>query len=103
MPELLEQQTYYWEQQFLKISYANSILSMVDEVEGTEEEKKALIGNAHLLRAYEYFQLATLFCLPYSEQNKNALGLPLKRTLDYGEDVSRKTLDETMSFIRDEL
>ncbi|HEY8387467.1 MAG TPA: RagB/SusD family nutrient uptake outer membrane protein, partial [Parasegetibacter sp.] len=102
-PNLLEQQSYYWEQQFLKISYANAILSNIDKVEGTAEDKKRLTEDAHLVRAYEYFQMTMLYCLPYSEENRNQLGMPLKQTLDYGEDVKRKTLGETMDFIKAEL
>jgi hypothetical protein len=61
MPALLEQQTYYWEQQFLKISYANTILASLDKVTGSQQDKKRLTEDAHLLRAYEYFQLAAVF------------------------------------------
>jgi len=103
MPALLEQQTYYWEQQFLKISYANTILASLDKVTGSQQDKKRLKEDAHLLRAYEYFQLATLFCLPYSEENRNQLGLPLKMSLSYDEDLRRKTLGQTMDFIEQEL
>lgn len=103
MPTLLEQQSYYWEQQYLKISYANTILSAIDKVEGTQAEKKRLVEDAHLLRAYEYFQLAALYCLPYSEENRNQLGLPVKETLNYGEDVKRRSLAATMEFIENEL
>jgi SusD family. len=103
MPKLLEQQSYYWEQQYLKISYANAILASIDKVEGTAEDKKRLLEDAHFLRAYEYFQLAVLYCLPYSEENRNQLGLPLKQTLAFDESVKRKTLEETMDFIGSEL
>lgn len=103
VPKLLEQQSFYWEQQYLKISYANTILASIEKVEGTAEDKRRLQEDAHLLRAYEYFQLATLYCLPYSDNSKNQLGLPLKQTLEYDENVKRKTLGETMEFIRNEL
>lgn len=96
-------QTYYWEKEFLKIAYANTILATIDEVEGTEQEKALLAQDAHFLRAYEYFNLATLYCLPYSDETKSALGLPLKRTLVYDEDITRKSLEETMNFIEEEL
>src|SRR5690606_787481 len=81
MPELLEHQSYYWEQQYLKISYANTILSTIDKVEGDAQDKKRLVEDAHFLRAYEYFQMMVLYCLPYSDENRSQLGLPLKSTL----------------------
>lgn len=96
-------QTYYWEKEYLKIAYANTILATIDEVEGTAQAKATLSQDAHFLRAYEYFNLATLYCLPYSDETKSALGLPLKRTLVYDEDITRKSLEETMNFIEDEL
>lgn len=96
-------QTYYWEKEFLKIAYANTILASVDDVEGTPQEKEILTQDAHFLRAYEYFNLATLYCLPYSDETKSALGLPLKRTLVYDEDITRKSLEATMDFIEAEL
>jgi hypothetical protein len=102
-PELCALQTYYWEQEFLKIAYANTVLSAIDDLEGSDTDKKRLKEDAHFLRAYEYFNLATLYCLPYSDENKEALGLPLKMTLVYDEDVTRKTLEETMQFIEEEL
>lgn len=96
-------QTYYWEKEFLKIAYANTILATIDDVEGTAQEKALLAQDAHFLRAYEYFNLATLYCLPYSDETKSALGLPLKRTLVYDEDITRKSLEETINFIEEEL
>jgi len=103
VPKLLEQQSYYWEQQYLKISYANTILASLEKVDGSQADKNHLAEDAHLLRAYEYFQLATLYCLPYSDKNRNQLGLPIKQTLAYDENVKRKTLGETIDFIREEL
>jgi len=102
-PELCALQTYYWEQEFLKIAYANTVLSAIDALEGTEADKRRIVEDAHFLRAYEYFNLTTLYCLPYSEENKNALGMPLKRTLVYDEDVTRKSLEETIKFIEEEM
>jgi len=96
-------QTYYWENEFLKIAYANTILATINDVEGTAQAKKVLIQDAHFLRAYEFFTLATLYCLPYSDETKSALGLPLKKTLVYDEDITRKSLEETMNFIEEEL
>jgi len=102
-PELCALQTYYWEQEFLKIAYANTVLSVIDDLQGSETDKKSIVEDAHFLRAYEYFNLTTLYCLPYSEENKSALGMPLKKTLVYDEDVTRKSLEETMKFIEDEM
>lgn len=102
-PELCALQSYYWEQEFQKIAYANTVLSAIDDLQGSEAEKKRIVEDAHFLRAYEFFNLTTLYCLPYSEENKSSLGMPLKQTLAYDEDVIRKSLEETMKFIEDDM
>src|SRR5690606_36769839 len=78
-------------------------LANIDKVEGTAADKKRLTEDAHMVRAYEYFLMTILYCLPYSEENRIQMGIPLKQTLDYGEDVKRKTLGETIDFIKAEL
>lgn len=104
-PEWLQEVSYYWQNQWQKIAYANTILATVDDedVIGPDADKKRLKEDAHLLRAYENFQLAVLYCLPYSSANMDALGLPIKKTLAYDEDLTRVSLDETMIYIEDEI
>jgi len=86
------------------IFYANSVLMNIDKVTGgTEEEKLRLKADAHMLRCYAYFQLANTYCLPYTEANKKELGLPIKQSTSFEEDLSRKTLEETYLFIENDL
>lgn len=104
LPDLLPSSaTYYWEQEWNKISYANTVLNTIDQLEGTEVDKVRLIQDAHFLRAYEYYNMMTMFCLPYSEETKDALGLPLKKTLAFDESFKRSSLEETKNFIEEEL
>jgi hypothetical protein len=93
----------YWPQEWKKIFVANLILSTVDEVSGDAEKKKELKAEAHFLRVYSYFNLANVFTLPYTEANKNELGLPIKQNTVFEESVKRATLGATWEFMEADL
>ncbi|MGS2764376.1 RagB/SusD family nutrient uptake outer membrane protein [Sinomicrobium sp. M5D2P9] len=90
---------FYWETEWKKIFTANLVLFYLERVRGSEDRKQQLKVEAHFIRAYSYFQLAQVYCLPYSETNKEELGLPIKETISFEEPVARATLDETWDFI----
>jgi tetratricopeptide (TPR) repeat protein len=92
-----------WVTEFGKIGKANLVLDFLDEVKGTGEEKAALEYEAHFIRAYSYFNLVTVYCLPYSEQNANELGLPLRTTISVEQSLKRASLKETYDFIEADL
>ena len=85
------------------IFYANSVLTNVDKVAGTDAEKQQIKADAHLVRAYAYWQLANTYCLPYTEANKGEMGLPIKRSTSFEEDLTRQSLEETYKFIESDL
>jgi hypothetical protein len=85
------------------IFYANSVLVNVDKVDGTDAEKRRIKADAHLIRAYAYWQLANTYCLPYTEKNKSEMGLPIKKSTSFEEDLTRKSLEETYNFIESDL
>ncbi|TKC65428.1 RagB/SusD family nutrient uptake outer membrane protein [Pedobacter hiemivivus] len=94
--------TNFWTSEYNKVFNANLVLLHVDKVTGTAEEKANLKADAHLIRAYSYWQLATAYCLPYTEANKNEPGLPIKTTPDY-EVPARSSLAETYQLIEADL
>ena len=93
----------YWPTEYKKIFTANMILKYLGEVSGDEATKKKVEAEAHFIRAYSYFQLANTFCLPYTDANKNELGLPLKASTSFDESSKRATLEDTWKFIKDDL
>lgn len=93
----------FWRNEWNKIFHANMVLSYVDRVSGTAEQKANLKADAHLIRAYSLFQLANTYCLPYTEANKNELGLPDKTLTSFEEDMSRQTLGHTYQQIEADL
>lgn len=63
---------------YKKIYEANIVIENVNEVTGSELKKKALLGEALMLRAYNYFALVNLFGMHYDEaKNSTNLGVPL--------------------------
>ncbi|MBV4358839.1 RagB/SusD family nutrient uptake outer membrane protein [Pinibacter aurantiacus] len=93
----------FWTSEYKKIFTANVVLFNVDDVTGSEEAKNQLKADAHFIRALSYWQLANHYCLPYSEANAAAPGLPLKQSVSYAESLVRATLKETYDFIEKEL
>ncbi len=92
-----------WNGEYKKIFTANLILSYLDKVSGNESDKAKVKADAHFIRAYSYWLLANHYCLPYSQANENAPGLPLKKSVDYTEALSRASLKETYAFIEADL
>lgn len=93
----------FWSSEYSKIFSANLVLYNLPRVSGSDELKARLKGEAHLVRAYSLWNLAQTYCLPYNEANKNELGLTLKESTSFEENVERATLEETYNFIESDL
>lgn len=93
----------FWTSEYKKVFTANLVLNYLGKVSGSESLKKELEAESHLVRAYSYMELANIYCLPYTEANKNELGLPLKQSVNFEELSSRNTLEETYALIENDL
>ena len=91
-----------WSGEYKKIYTANTIIASAGDVDNQAEAKEAL-ANAYFVRAWSYFTLAQYYCLPYCDANKQALGLPLRKSTDFEENLGRATLEETYAFILSDL
>lgn len=92
-----------WSGEWRKIFMANMVLAEIEDVDATDEEKANIIAECHFIRAYSYFVLANTFCLPYTEANKQELGLPIKQTTSFDESIKRASLEETYELIESDL
>ena len=92
-----------WEHEYKKIFVANLALNNLDGVTGTESEKATIKADAHFIRAYSYWNLVNTYCLPYTEQNKNEPGLPLKLGVGFDEGVGRQTIERVYQQIESDL
>lgn len=93
----------FWSGEYKKIFTANMVLANLDRVSGTTEDKDKLKADAHFIRAYSYFELANTYCLPYTDANKEAPGLPLKQTVSFEEPVERAPLSAVYDLIESDL
>lgn len=56
-----------WELYYHKILMCNVLLGDLDNMKGTDKERKDMAGEAYFMRAYSYFMLANLYAAPYSK------------------------------------
>ena len=93
----------YWPVEWKKIFTANLILQNLSKVKGSAEEKAEIEAECHFIRAYSYFQLVNIYCLPFTQETKSELGLPIKQTTVFTEDMQRVSLEQTYAFIESDL
>jgi hypothetical protein len=93
----------FWSGEYRKIFTANMALEYVDKVTGPESEKAAIKADAHLIRAYSYWELANTYCLPYKESNKNEPGLPIKTSTSFEQPFGRQPLEKVYQLIESDL
>ena len=92
-----------WSSRYKSIFIANTIFDYIDKVTGgTEAQRQELLRKAHFIRAYNYYELANAYCVPYCKANLNELGLPLVTKTAYG-NYTRATLEETYALIEDDM
>ncbi len=97
------QNNTFWNNEWTKVFNANMVLNNLERVNGTEEEKAILRADAHLIRAYSYFQLVNTFCLPLTPATADEPGLPIKRSTSFEEDLTRSSLEQTYEFIEEDI
>jgi hypothetical protein len=91
----LESRYFAWTTEYGKIFRANLVLGNIDKVTGDDTHKAQLRAEAYLLRAHSYLELVHTYCLPYTEETKNELGLVLKQSTSFEESFERATLEDT--------
>lgn len=92
-----------WSGEWEKVFNANMILDNLRKVTGSEEKKEELRLECHFLRAYTYLKIIGVYCLPYCDDNKGELGLPIRKTISFTENIKRATLEESYAFIEEDL
>lgn len=94
---------FAWGYDFKNIFTANMVLFYLDKVDGDKEWKKRLRAEAHFMKAVSYMDMVSTYCMPYSEETKDELGLPIKNSVSFEEGISRASLEETMEYIKIQL
>lgn len=88
---------------YSQIFVANTVLGYVDKVEGDALEKENIKAEAHFLRALHNWEVLNTYCLPYSVENEDELGLPKKATTSFEESLERLTLKETYDNVESDI
>ncbi len=71
-----------WETYYHSILICNVVLDAMGDMEGSEQRKAVLKGEAHALRAWCYFMLVNLYGEPYNKtMAENLLGVPLNEVV----------------------
>lgn len=97
---------YFWTNTYNAIAHANQVLSEIETIENTDNAlKMAIKGEALLIRAYNHFMLANVFCQQYSATNASGLGIPYILAPETALQVNyeRGTLQETYDLIEADL
>ncbi|RZM20371.1 MAG: hypothetical protein EOO88_36380, partial [Pedobacter sp.] len=92
-----------WGAGFKNIEYANIVLDGLLKIKQADPEYNSIKGTALFDRAFAYYNLAQLFCKPYSSSAAADLGLPLKLNADVNEVNQRAPLKETYQQMIDDL
>ncbi len=93
----------FWSSEYKKIFTANMVLSLVDKVSGTPEQKATLTADAYFVRAYSYFQLVNTYALPYNDATRNEPGVPIKLLIGFDEPMDRAPLGKVYQRIEADL
>ncbi|PRD56695.1 RagB/SusD family nutrient uptake outer membrane protein [Sphingobacterium gobiense] len=93
----------FWRNEYTKIFNANMVLENLGRVSGSEADKSRLKADAHFIRAYSYFALANVYCLPYNESTADELGLTLKTGTSFDDPTERSSLAEVYTQIEADL
>ena len=87
------------------IEACNSILDVDAEgkISLPDAVKKPLVGEVKTIRALAYFNLVRLFCQPYTKDNGESPGIPLRTTANANLDIGRGTVKEVYDLILEDL
>ncbi|NGM61767.1 RagB/SusD family nutrient uptake outer membrane protein [Sphingobacterium sp. SGG-5] len=95
-----------WRNYYNYIYKTNIILEQIDDSEGTEQLKRAVKAEAHLVRAYCHFMLVNIFAKHYNANTaSNDLGVPIVRATEKDNQTiyKRHTVQEVYDFVEEEI
>lgn len=94
---------YMWMYRYQNVMRSNLALTLIPDCKGSEYDMTRLTAEAYFKRAYNMFALTNVYVLPYSTENLDEPGLPLRKGTAFDEDVSRSSIKETFDFIEADL
>lgn len=95
-----------WEYMYRIVFYANNVLEGLENMKNIDDPLmyNQIKGSALFFRGYAFYQVAKLFCAPYSLSATNdGLGIPLRLKSDINLPSTRATIAATYKQILDDL
>lgn len=96
-----------WSFSYDKIYRANTVLTNIDKIErtvGNQNDLNDLKGQALIIRAKSFFQIATVWALAYdSSTAAGDLGIPLRLDVDFNKPSVRSSVQQTYDQIIQDL
>lgn len=92
-----------WTFCYQRIEYANIVLDALNASNNSGAVADNIRGSALFYRAKAFYELAQLFCKPYSKTAATDPGIPLKLTSEVDEQPSRGTVAQTYQQILSDL
>ncbi|MGX5688468.1 RagB/SusD family nutrient uptake outer membrane protein [Arcticibacter tournemirensis] len=85
---------------YQSIFYTNEIIVSAEATAGKSAEVDQIRGEAYLLRAYNYFELLSLFAKPYNKETASAdRGVPISTEIDLEKILAPATVEAVYSQI----
>lgn len=79
------------------------ILNGANATQDSDESMDQIIAEAHILRAYSYFELANMYGPKYSTEARNTKVVPINTLIDTEQTLPRATLGEIYDLIENDL
>ncbi len=97
--------TYYWDRSYAAIAQANEVIEVIDGIDGEQDRKNGIKGEALLTRAYHHFMLVNIFGLHYDDKASTNLGVPyvLKPEVEFLPTYERNTVQEVYDLVEKDL
>lgn len=96
-----------WNSSYLRILYSNTVIEGLNKLGYNNKSKiqwENLMASARFFRALSFYELTQLFCNTYDVNTaEEELGVPLRTDSDINSSIARASLEETYSFIINEL
>jgi hypothetical protein len=95
-----------WENRYRQVFYANVVLEQLEKLSDSEKASPDFArekGSALFYRAFAFYQLAQIFCKPYSSTAGTDLGIPIRLKSDINIKSTRATVEQTYQQILTDL
>lgn len=93
-----------WEDIYKDIAIANYVIELINDAEGTQNERDFIKGEAYFIRAWSYLALVNLYGIPYNGATASIdLGIPLRIDNGMEQVYNRATVKESYERVIEDL